>query len=335
MVYMQEPIASRYSHVDMARGIAMILVVAGHSCSSTTGDLNRMILSFHMPLFFFLSGIFAKEYSWNTVLGGVKRKMLRILVPQLLLAVLVTVMKIVPMVMLRGGSIKDFNWLYGLGYWFLPTLFFCSVLYMILTCFLNLSKRINQIVLLIIATIIIWLVLYELSFPYGFFTQYIKLVPVAFVFYLLGSLFKKPCLLLNDNNKRYIEYALLISIPLLYVISQWNAPVLMGMSKYGCFPLFLVTSFLGIFVVIELMKRLNEIVFISVIGKMSIAVYVWNFLIVVFTKGILLRVLNLLGLYTSGVHAALTFVVSMILLYFVSHLTLKYTPFFYGKIRNY
>ena len=62
---------NRYLHIDMARGVAMILVVMGHSCLSTQGDLNKMILSFHMPLFFFLSGIFAKEYTFVGLLGGV------------------------------------------------------------------------------------------------------------------------------------------------------------------------------------------------------------------------------------------------------------------------
>ena len=61
---------NRYEHVDIARGIAILLVVMGHSCSSTSGDLNRMILGFHMPLFFFLSGLFAKEYTLETLWGG-------------------------------------------------------------------------------------------------------------------------------------------------------------------------------------------------------------------------------------------------------------------------
>ena len=63
---------NRYEHIDIARGIAILLVILGHSCTTLDG-VNRVILSFHMPLFFLLSGIFSKpvEPSLRAVLGGV------------------------------------------------------------------------------------------------------------------------------------------------------------------------------------------------------------------------------------------------------------------------
>jgi len=165
---------NRLDHIDMARGLAMTLVVVGHSCSSNTGDLNRMILSFHMPLFFLLSGIFAKEYTWHTILGGVKNKARRILIPQLLLAVLVNIMVAVPAVVLRGASLEDHHWLYALGYWFLPTLFLTSVIHMILTCFINMRKRANLIIVLLATAIVIWIVLCVFDISNGFFFSIFK-----------------------------------------------------------------------------------------------------------------------------------------------------------------
>ena len=53
---------NRILWVDAARGIGMMLVVLGHAISDTTMDnplLSRLfyfIYSFHMPLFFFISG---------------------------------------------------------------------------------------------------------------------------------------------------------------------------------------------------------------------------------------------------------------------------------------
>ena len=49
----------RVEYIDVARGIAMLLVILGHCHQTVDCTLNRFILSFHMPLFFFLSGIFA------------------------------------------------------------------------------------------------------------------------------------------------------------------------------------------------------------------------------------------------------------------------------------
>lgn len=46
--------------IDIARGIGILLVVYGHSNAviADKGELFRVIFSFHLPLFFFLSGLF-------------------------------------------------------------------------------------------------------------------------------------------------------------------------------------------------------------------------------------------------------------------------------------
>ena len=53
----------RNATIDIARGIGIILVVLGHNWTvlQDKGDLFRVIYSFHMPLFFFLSGVFLKD----------------------------------------------------------------------------------------------------------------------------------------------------------------------------------------------------------------------------------------------------------------------------------
>ena len=51
-VYMKE---HDYS-IDIARGIACLLVIIGH-ISSTPSQVNVWIYAFHMPLFFIISGL--------------------------------------------------------------------------------------------------------------------------------------------------------------------------------------------------------------------------------------------------------------------------------------
>lgn len=59
----------RIEWLDSARGIAIILVVLGHCIGYIDDPLNKVILSFHMPAFFFLSGICMKrEESWRFLL---------------------------------------------------------------------------------------------------------------------------------------------------------------------------------------------------------------------------------------------------------------------------
>ena len=57
----------RYTEVDIARGIGILFVVLGHSIKQTGVSagwiriLTYMIYSFHMPLFFMMSGYCFKE----------------------------------------------------------------------------------------------------------------------------------------------------------------------------------------------------------------------------------------------------------------------------------
>ena len=58
----EEKKKNRYTEIDIARGIGILLVVLGHSIKQTGVSatwiriLTYIIYSFHMPLFFCLSG---------------------------------------------------------------------------------------------------------------------------------------------------------------------------------------------------------------------------------------------------------------------------------------
>lgn len=66
----------RIKWVDLAKGVAIILVILGHGSWNTTVDI--FIYSFHMPLLFILSGVTFKEKSgWISV----KRDVCRLIIP--------------------------------------------------------------------------------------------------------------------------------------------------------------------------------------------------------------------------------------------------------------
>ena len=59
--------------LDIAKGICIILMVIGHSgCPEW---LNRFIYMFHMPCFFFMSGILLSEKYLIDVRGGIRKKL--------------------------------------------------------------------------------------------------------------------------------------------------------------------------------------------------------------------------------------------------------------------
>ena len=71
----------RIEYLDVARGIGMLLVIAGH----TIGGLGRdIIFSFHMPLFFILSGItFRIPQNLKEYITMTKKNVLSLLAPTL------------------------------------------------------------------------------------------------------------------------------------------------------------------------------------------------------------------------------------------------------------
>src|SRR5512144_3032083 len=65
-----ESMKKRLEYIDIAKGIGILLVVMGHNDFSLVSPFfYKFIYAFHMPLFFFLSGMFFKaELPFLTVL---------------------------------------------------------------------------------------------------------------------------------------------------------------------------------------------------------------------------------------------------------------------------
>jgi fucose 4-O-acetylase-like acetyltransferase len=125
---------SRLRHIDVAKGIGMLLVVFGHSppLLDDRSTLFEVVFSFHVPLFFFLSGVFFKpERPFTDVVRTRAAALLRPFYFTLL------VLSIDDLLIDRESEVIPY--LVGMGYgngsairwipmWFLPHLFGVSVL---------------------------------------------------------------------------------------------------------------------------------------------------------------------------------------------------------------
>ncbi len=139
----QEPITSgvRSNLVDIVKGVAIILVVYGHTAQGMqhrswwTGSRaefsDAFIYSFHMPVFFFVAGLFV---TGSIAKRGARRftveKVKTILYPYVLFAVLNSILD--PLIGRFKVSSMPFHWQRfltnltdGESSWFLFTLFFC------------------------------------------------------------------------------------------------------------------------------------------------------------------------------------------------------------------
>lgn len=93
--------SKRIEWIDSARGIAILFVVLGHCIGNIEDPVNKFILAFHMPLFFFLSGLCAKCKGDNKI-KQILNKAKVLLVPQVTLGLLNCATQIV-----SGGGKKN------------------------------------------------------------------------------------------------------------------------------------------------------------------------------------------------------------------------------------
>jgi fucose 4-O-acetylase-like acetyltransferase len=128
----------RNQTVDIAKGLGIILVVFGHNWMVSQGDreIFRVVFSFHMPLFFFLSGIFLRQSS------GFKEfltsRMQSLLKPYFVTLLILGLVKLASDILHGRDFLFDFliymeGVLYGTGrtiawppLWYLPHLFVVS-----------------------------------------------------------------------------------------------------------------------------------------------------------------------------------------------------------------
>lgn len=132
--------SKRENWVDIAKGIGIILVVMGHACCPKIP--HGIIYSFHMPLFFFLSGLFISKQCKCEFQLYLKKNFRSLLLPYFYFNLISIAfhysMSVIFHKELLEGSVTDnivgifIGMRWGSQYhhvlWFLPCLFFAKML---------------------------------------------------------------------------------------------------------------------------------------------------------------------------------------------------------------
>jgi fucose 4-O-acetylase-like acetyltransferase len=179
-----------FSHaIDRTKGLAILLVVLGHINS----PLSAYIYTFHIPLFFFLSGVFIKTSYPGSVY--VTRGLNRLIVPFLIfgsLGLLITAAKNVlldrPLEPMEESLSGLFYWMdashmhhYGLVLWFLPALFWGRTIVYFIVKFIPLPPLVLSGASIFVA----WIVAQYVTLPFGLDKGLVALpwVFMGYVFY--------------------------------------------------------------------------------------------------------------------------------------------------------
>lgn len=128
--------SGRLEYLDIAKGIGILLVVLGHHLSGFD-RLTAWIYSFHMPLFFVISGwLYSHKRPNDSMWAFATKKAKSLLYPYVVFSILILVWKYTLYFLLGSVPEEGFReiWLktvtaYGYhALWFLPVLFFSEII---------------------------------------------------------------------------------------------------------------------------------------------------------------------------------------------------------------
>src|SRR5574344_539642 len=263
----------RIQYIDKLKGMAILLVVMGHlaekSMGITNSVFNLLYGSFHMPLFMFLSGIFAyksfRNYNFEEINLFIQKKFFRVLIPFISVGCIYSFVYSNNPINVYIDKIDN--------YWFLPALFMC----MILGLFGNLlSNKIthyytkNKTFINLISWLIIYFILcvtYVMRFDFPYFLITLKMFP----FFMFGAFYSESVKVKNivNNSNFAFSLCLIIAILLLYYWDYLPHPI----SWTGAL---MIIVFTQLFIKYDI-KIPNAL---SLIGKYSLEIYIfhWFFL---------------------------------------------------------
>ncbi|HVA96021.1 MAG TPA: acyltransferase family protein [Candidatus Acidoferrales bacterium] len=288
-----ERTASKRIHwIDIARGIAIVLVIYGHLFS--TDQQRYLIYAFHMPLFFFISGLVFKPITAKPLLFIALKYFKQLLIPYYIFAVLTYIFALISQtasLSLSGTAYQLFGILYGsgsdgmLGYnvvlWFLPCLFITKLTLAVIT------RKISQtrhILLFLVASGTVGAFLSYatpwLKLPFGF-----EIALNSLPFLGAGYLFMTHKRFLGN----FIKYKLPIAAASLILTSciatvdyQLSGhQVDLRINRIDIVPLFYLGAFGGISTWMAVSQLIAKSVFLEYIGKHSLVIFAWHNILLV------------------------------------------------------
>lgn len=263
---------SRAEWIDVCRGIGICIVVLGH-CSP---PLYKLIYSFHMPLFFILSGYLFKERKLSTQMYNMIK---RYLAPYFILCFINLMLMTI-----RGGGSNFLTYLFGIMYsrgttqwmpncsplWFL-TCIFCSLFIYNLICKIK-SGKVRIILIIFCALVSYSLYLLDVpKLPWNIDTALMSLV-----FLYCSTMLKK-----YDSHFMKISPMVIIVLGVIGAVAAYINPEAVNFDNnyYGNTLLMIVSAITLSLCLIYFVRRINPLPkLFSFYGKHTIFIMGFDYL---------------------------------------------------------
>lgn len=280
----------RNYHIDVAKGIGIILVIAGHLFTYKS-VISMMIFSFHMPVFFFLSGMLYRKNEYSVFLF-LKEKFKKLWYPfflVMLLGFLISLLlpswrESLTLNSILSDLYKAQPEKFHVGQiWFLACLFHVEFIYHVM--YWKLLRKISCasviIIFIIIAVMGKEVVNVNSFFPYHRLPIKIDSAIMGMFFYGIGHYYMQFMYTQKLFNDKCVFALLgLICSPL----NGWSN---LADVSYNSFILYFLFSLSGIFFVLWLARKLQHVKFLQFIGKNSLEIFTMHsFLISLWCEGL-------------------------------------------------
>jgi len=277
--------SERVYWIDALRAIAIVFVVIGHTPGvQGYGNIVKYLFSFHIPLFFFISGLLFNSNLVKVTFPQFLHKQVRaLLIPYLIWGLLTYIPWL--LITRHFSTYPDLNplkpllgMLYGVGggtwlihngaLWFLPCLFFTRLIF--LGTLRNETRSFFPLVLLILTVLgILCVELITVPIPWGF-----DIALLAMSFFGTGYLLRDRLRSFQIPPTQYI-LGILGGLFLLHIIIVLtNERVSMGDRTVGNGFLFEIGAFLGIMFWFLISKIIPKSSFISLLGENTMMIFI-------------------------------------------------------------
>ena len=302
--------------IDIAKGLGIVLVVLGHNwIAQENTELFEIIFSFHMPLFFFLAGVFVGDN--NNIIDFIIKKTDALLKPYFVVLLVLGLVKISVLKMTGKGINFDVGeYFYGVVYatgntiewvvlWFLPHLFITSVASFCVIKIIN--KNSNRPELLTFFSVVIlfvgihWINIFwnpvvplDKNFigvsGYPGLPWSIDLIPITSAYLILGYLIRSKV-----TRFSFDIYGFILSIVFFALFHYFfNEKIDFNLRIYGDPIISTTQAFLGIYLILSLASLINkhEIIArgVAYIGSGSFYILIFHVIVQLKAFNVMMRV---------------------------------------------
>lgn len=335
----------RQDWIDSLRGMAIILVIVAH-LNVVSSELNQYIYSFHMPLFFFISGyLFNAEKYINIGQRYFEKKSHSLIIPYLSFSIISYIYYIILDCVYQPGiqNVEVFRegilfniytiifsvsgYLVNTPLWFLPCLFITDLLFLISKKYFKHDYKVLFLIILLSIIGFLYNTYIPFRMPWG-----IDIAFTGVVFYSAGYFFKKN----YKNTLLRTNYSFIVVLFLTHIILSFTNPrVDMYKLIYNNYFLFYTSAFSGILTYIYIFKMIRPSKILMFYGRNSLSILGFHYLIISVLRYSFPPLLTYLNLHINeNTLFIINIVFTLILIVPVIAVTNKYFPYVAGKNRQ-